>query len=53
VLVVHLHDLMAEWGLGFTATAQDHKNIILYIASLGKDQNSRTEVQLLLWSIVK
>ena len=48
VLVVHPCDHEAAWVLRLTATAQKHERVSIHIASLGKDQNSKFEVQFLL-----
>lgn len=48
VLVIHSHDLVADWEHRFTATAQHHGSTVLHDASPGKSQNSAFAVQFLL-----
>ena len=44
-----LSSQVCDWqGDGAAATAQHHKSIVSHIASLGKDQNSKSVVQFLL-----
>lgn len=42
------HDLMAAWELRLAALPSIRERIVPYVASLGKDTNSKFEVQCLL-----
>lgn len=44
-LVVYSHDCTFDWELWLAAAAQLHESIILYIATWGKDQNSKFKVR--------
>ena len=48
VSVVSPRDYMADQELGLPPSAQLHGRIVLHIASMGKDQNSKSEVWFLL-----
>lgn len=43
VSAVYPHDCVADWEEQLSATVQHHKNIVPFIASLGKDQHSKSE----------
>ena len=46
--VVYHYDCLADLELQLTVAALPHESIIPHIASLGKDQNSKSVVQFLL-----
>ena len=48
ILEVYPHDHVADWELLLSIAASQHKCISLHTANLGKDQNSKLEMWLLM-----